>query len=99
MFLLSDRLKHNRKRIYINASEILGLSVFQIVSTCMIMGEVEHGRVSSSPMRVFFSPDDLVSFDKEKFLQHWYKQEEYINLIESKLLSPQTGQYHLIILS
>nr|CAG4645192.1 EOG090X0FYD [Leptodora kindtii] len=42
-------------------------------------------------MRVFFSPDDLVSFDKEKFLQHWYKQEEYINLIESKLLLPQTA--------
>ena len=58
------------------------------------MGEAEH-EVGNSPSRVFLTADELESADKEQFLQHWYKQEQYINSVESKLGSVQSSEFLL----
>ena len=60
----------------------------------VIMGEAEH-EVGYSPSRVFLTADELESADKEQFLQHWYKQEQYINSVESKLSSVQSSEFLL----
>lgn len=51
------------------------------------MGEVER----CSPTRVLFTQEELSNFDKEQLLQHWSKQENYINWMESQLSSAQIG--------
>lgn len=57
------------------------------------MGEAEN-TVNDLPVtRVYVTAAELESYDKERFLQQWMKQECYIDLIESKLSASQTGEW------
>nr|SVE76087.1 EOG090X0FYD [Daphnia hispanica] len=51
------------------------------------MGEVDRG----SPLRVLLTEEELLNLDKSQFLQHWSKQECYINWLESQLSSAQNA--------
>ena len=68
---------------------------FSAHPTLFIMGEVEHG-VNNTPSRVFFTREELTSFDNEQFNLHWSKQEQYVNWIESQLAAAQAGISFLI---
>ena len=57
------------------------------------MGEVER----CSPSRVLFTQDELANLDKDQLLQYWFKQENYINWIESQLSSAQIGLFPFIL--
>lgn len=54
------------------------------------MGEDEHE--GSSPMRIYLTPEQMVSVDKDQLLEHWSKQEAYINWIETQLSTIQTSK-------
>nr|SVE74509.1 EOG090X0FYD [Daphnia barbata] len=49
------------------------------------MGEVER----CSPTRVLLTEEELINLEKPDFLQHWSKQENYVNWLESQLSSAQ----------
>ena len=51
------------------------------------MGEVERCSVT----RVLLTQEELVNLDKSQLLQHWMKQENYINWLESQLSTAQIG--------
>ena len=55
------------------------------------MGDVEHG-VENTPSRVCFTVEELTSFSNEQFVQHWTKQEQYVNYIETQLSTAQSGK-------
>ena len=51
------------------------------------MGEVER----CSPTRVLLTEEEFVNLDKAQLLQHWMKQENYINWLETQLSTAQIG--------
>ena len=51
------------------------------------MGEVSE---RCSPTRLLLTQEELTNMDKEQLLQNWYKQENYINWIESQLSNAQS---------
>jgi hypothetical protein len=51
------------------------------------MGEVER----CSPTRVLLTQEELVNLEKSQLLQHWVKQESYINWLEAQLSTAQIG--------
>nr|CAG4642867.1 EOG090X0FYD [Evadne anonyx] len=53
------------------------------------MGDVEHG-VENTPSRVCFTVEELTSFSNEEFVQHWTKQDQYVNYIELQLSTAQS---------
>nr|CAG4646649.1 EOG090X0FYD [Macrothrix elegans] len=56
------------------------------------MGEVnEHASACPSPTRIVLSQEELSNLDKEQLVQHWIKQDLYIDCIESQLATIHSG--------